>query len=408
MVILNLYSNLETDYIGLKKPDSALFFAKLEYKLANILKNGAVKNNAVATSLADLGEVENALNHPDSALFYFRQVIRLTGTYAFNSAVGFFEKSIAAAYLKTGQLDSAKKYALIAYQRASADKKYEWMADAAEILSKAFEGTDYKKSLFYYKAEVSAKDTLNNGIGTKRFQAEENREKQIEEQFKKAAAAYQAKVRLYGVIIILVFVIIISFILLVAYRKQQRGNKVLKSQKREIEDTLLKLQSTQQQLIQSEKMASLGELTAGIAHEIQNPLNFVNNFSEVNAELIDEMKEEIAKGNLAEIGSIALDIQENEKKINMHGKRADAIVKGMLQHSQSGSGVKEPTNINSLADEYLRLSYHGLRSKDKSFNAVPIAIGMVTHFDEKLPLINGATGHRPRIPQPFQQCLLCG
>ena len=114
-------------------------------------------------------------------------------------------------------------------------------------------------------------------------------------------------------------------------------------------------------------MASLGELTAGIAHEIQNPLNFVNNFSEVNTELIDEMEQEVDKGNLDEAKAIAEDIKENEEKINHHGKRADAIVKGMLQHSRSSSGIKEPTDINKLADEYLRLAYHGLRAKDKSF-----------------------------------------
>jgi signal transduction histidine kinase len=154
-------------------------------------------------------------------------------------------------------------------------------------------------------------------------------------------------------------------------------------QKEELQHTLDELKATQKQLIQSEKMASLGELTAGIAHEIQNPLNFVTNFSEINAELLLEMKEEIEKGNLEEVKLIANDIAANEQKINHHGKRADAIVKGMLQHSRSSGGQKEPTDINALADEYLRLAYHGLRAKDKSFNAT-----LKTDFDESIGNIN--------------------
>jgi len=151
----------------------------------------------------------------------------------------------------------------------------------------------------------------------------------------------------------------------------------------ELQSSLNNLKSTQTQLIQSEKMASLGELTAGIAHEIQNPLNFVNNFSELSNELIDEMKDELQKGNQEDAFLIADDIKQNLEKINHHGKRADAIVKGMLQHSRSSSGVKEPTDINALCDEYLRLCYHGLRAKDKSFNAT-----MKTDFDQSIGKIN--------------------
>jgi signal transduction histidine kinase len=151
----------------------------------------------------------------------------------------------------------------------------------------------------------------------------------------------------------------------------------------ELSRSLKELKETQTQLIQQEKMASLGELTAGIAHEIQNPLNFVNNFSEVNKELLGELKTEIEKGNLEEIKAIANDVIGNEEKINHHGKRADAIVKGMLQHSRSSSGIKEPTDINELCDEYLRLAYHGLRAKDKQFNAT-----LKTNFDASLPKIN--------------------
>jgi signal transduction histidine kinase len=151
----------------------------------------------------------------------------------------------------------------------------------------------------------------------------------------------------------------------------------------ELSKSLADLKATQSQLIQSEKMASLGELTAGIAHEIQNPLNFVNNFSEVNKELLEEMKEEIENGNSELVKNIANDIIYNQEKITEHGKRADAIVKGMLQHSRSSSGVKEPTDINRLADEYLRLAHHGLRAKDKSFNAT-----LKTDYDESIGNIN--------------------
>ncbi|MEI7423676.1 MAG: ATP-binding protein [Prolixibacteraceae bacterium] len=157
----------------------------------------------------------------------------------------------------------------------------------------------------------------------------------------------------------------------------------LTRQKEELESTLTELRTTQSQLIQSEKMASLGELTAGIAHEIQNPLNFVNNFSEVSTELLDEMQEEMDKGKTSEAMQIISDLKLNLEKINFHGKRADSIVKGMLLHSRASSGQKEPTDLNALADEYLRLAYHGLRAKDKSFNSkfdaeLDPAIGKIT------------------------------
>jgi signal transduction histidine kinase len=168
----------------------------------------------------------------------------------------------------------------------------------------------------------------------------------------------------------------------------------LQTEKKRAEDALKELRSTQTQLIQSEKMASLGELTAGIAHEIQNPLNFVNNFSEVSTELIDEMNEEIQKGNLKEAELISNDLKENLSKINHHGKRAGEIVRSMLQHSRSSSGQKEPTDINELADEYLRLAYHGLRAKDKSFNAT-----MKTNFDASIEKMN-------LIPQDIGRVIL--
>jgi len=177
------------------------------------------------------------------------------------------------------------------------------------------------------------------------------------------------------------------------WEKEQLQQKV-EERTSELKESLESLKSTQTQLIQSEKMASLGELTAGIAHEIQNPLNFVNNFSELSTELIDEMNEELEKGELDEAKSIASDIKQNLEKINHHGKRADNIVKGMLAHSRKSSGEKILTDINALADEYLRLSYHGIRAKDKSFNA-----SFKTEFDADLPKVSV-------IPQDIGRVLL--
>ena len=174
--------------------------------------------------------------------------------------------------------------------------------------------------------------------------------------------------------------------------KNKELEKKVAERTEELRVSLENLKSTQDQLIHSEKMASLGELTAGIAHEIKNPLNFVNNFAEVSNELIDEMREEIENQNFEEVNEIASDIKQNLEKINHHGKRADAIVKGMLQHSRSSDGKKEPTDINALADEYLRLAYHGIRAKDKSFNAT-----LKTDFDDSIGKVNIAAQDIGRV-----------
>ncbi len=227
----------------------------------------------------------------------------------------------------------------------------------------------------------------------------------IEEQG--ATISRQRKIQLlYIGIGLLLAILLIGMYFTIKNNRRKRNkltglNHALKEQQIAIEasntklkDSLQELKETQAQLIQSEKMASLGELTAGIAHEIQNPLNFVNNFSEVSNELIDEMNAEIDKKNMEEVKLIAADIKQNLKKINHHGNRADAIVKGMLQHSRSNTGIKEATNINKLADEYLRLAYHGLRAKDKSFNAT-----LETDFDESI-------GTLDVIPQDLGRVIL--
>jgi signal transduction histidine kinase len=228
----------------------------------------------------------------------------------------------------------------------------------------------------YQGLATTAKDSLNNQEKMNQFQNIGLDEQLRVQELEKEKIENENKVRTYGMLAGLGVVSLIAFIIYRNNRQKQKANVILVK-------ALSDLKSTQSQLIQSEKMASLGELTAGIAHEIQNPLNFVNNFSEVNQEMIDELKDEIEKGNYDEVKLIAVSLKDNEEKINHHGKRADAIVKGMLQHSRASTGKKEPTDINALCDEYLRLAYHGVRAKNQEFN-----ITMKTDFDESIGNIN--------------------
>ena len=296
--------------------------------------------------------------------------------------------SLADLFMKKNNNDSSIYYARkgLALIKITND-----LSDAAAVyntLSSIFKLRNSIDSAFKYQGmALAAKDSLNSAEKVKQFQNIGFDQQLIVQELEKEKIENENKIRTYSLLAGLAVLSIIAFIIYRNNRQKQKANQVL-------EKTLTDLKSTQSQLIQSEKMASLGELTAGIAHEIQNPLNFVNNFSEVNKELLAEMNEEIDKGNFEEVKFLAKDVSDNEEKINHHGKRADAIVKGMLQHSRSSKGVKEPTNINALADEYLRLAYHGLRAKDKSFNAT-----MKTDFDESIGNIN-------IIPQDIGRVLL--
>ncbi len=249
---------------------------------------------------------------------------------------------------------------------------------------------DYKQAYDYQQIMLKAQDSLFSQQKTLQVQNLTFNEQQRQDELKAAAVAYQNKVRFYALTGILGVVVLILVILWFNNSNRKKANRLLhqrneqiEQQHKALEKTLLELTATQTQLVQREKMASLGELTAGIAHEIQNPLNFVNNFSEVTIELANDLREELKQGDIAEAENIAADMVKNLEKINHHGKRADFIVKGMLQHSRTSTGEKQLTNINVLADEFLKLSYHGLRAKDKNFNAE-----LITHFDQSLPAVN--------------------
>jgi signal transduction histidine kinase len=284
--------------------------------------------------------------------------------------------AMAQVFKKLGQPDSAIFYAKEGLRLGEMLKYRNRILAASSLLAELYAEKDPKEAIRYYQIASAAKDSLYGVQKVQQLQSATMKEQERQTELEAAQLAYQNKMRQWALLAGAGVFLIIAVTLFRNNRQKQRTNKVL-------ETTLTNLKNTQSQLIQSEKMASLGELTAGIAHEIQNPLNFVNNFSEVSNELVDEMNEELNKGDFEEAKAISSDIKQNLEKISHHGKRADAIVKGMLQHSRSSNGVKEPTDINALADEYLRLAFHGLRAKDKSFNAT-----LKTDYAESIGNIN--------------------
>ncbi|MBN3520995.1 hypothetical protein JYB62_13380 [Algoriphagus lutimaris] len=235
------------------------------------------------------------------------------------------------------------------------------MKDGSKFLVEFYQDSDPKKALVYSKQALSASDSLAKMLNMSAFSDfNDYDEQQRKYELEVAKKEYQSKLN-RNIFLGSTFTFLIIGFFLIRNNRQKQKAKV------QIEGAYNQLKSTQAQLIQSEKMASLGELTAGIAHEIQNPLNFVNNFSEVSTELVDEMKEELAAGSVQFAVEIADDLKQNLEKITLHGKRADAIVKGMLEHSKRGSGQKQPTYLNVLADEFLRLSYQSFLAKEPDF-----------------------------------------
>ena len=262
---------------------------------------------------------------------------------------------------------------------------------------------EHYKLYSLYRDSLQKKETEKKELQA-RMQYEFDKKQAIAkaEQEKKDAEEKRIKNLQYftiaGLAMLVLVIMIIALIQWKNNNQRKKANTLLQSQKEKVESALSELKSAQAQLIHSEKMASLGELTAGIAHEIQNPLNFVNNFSEVSHELVDEMKTELATGNLQPASHLADDIKANLEKVIHHGKRADAIVKGMIQHTRITAGQTEPTDINALVEEYLRLSYQGMRAKDKNFNAE-----IKTDFD---PTLSSVEGKINVVPQDIGRVLL--
>ena len=379
-----VYPDIGDSYLKLKRFDSALFYQqKSLYCFSKLAFEDRKFEGSTYTSI---GTIYEQMGNTDLARENYKKAIQVSEQHDNPRHTGNACLQLASLYQSFKKADSVFLYAKKALEAFTLGGYKKETAIAYRMISDYYHDQNNTDSSFaYLRLATLLNDSLYLMEKTRllEFQVAAFNQQLALQQQDQVRIEKEGKLKTFAIIALIAVFSTIGLLLYRNNRQKQKANHTLQEKNNEIGQTLNELKVAQKQLIQSEKMASLGELTTGIAHEIQNPLNFVNNFSEVNNELVDELKSELAAGNLLSATEIADSIKENEQKINHHGKRADGIVKAMLQHSRTSTGHKEPTDINALCDEYLRLAYHGIRAKDTAFNPM-----IKTDFDENIGNIN--------------------
>ena len=359
-------ANISNAYEALGNSDSAYYYAHEAYQQLDKSMHGHLRSFILGT----MGSAYASVGKTDSALILFHAVIQnaLQADDQLNLLITYGR--IAKAYYVHHNDDSSFFYARKTFHDAKEISSLKNMYLAANQLADLFQQEkEIDSANAYLRISAALKDSLYGPNRMNQMQILLLNEQQRQTETRQQELNFKNQVKYISLFVALGIFLLAAFILFRSNRNKQKANNILQQQKKKIEETLAELKSAQAQLVQSEKMASLGELTAGIAHEIQNPLNFVNNFADINSELIGEMRAALNEGNQEELLSLSENLDKNMQKIAEHGRRADSIVKGMLQHSRISVGQKESTDFNALCDEYLRLAFHGMRAKDKLFNA---------------------------------------